>query len=140
MPIPQIIRVDPLDLQKSRAIGISIPFNDPYKVFNSTFSTKDQIKSNLINLLLTRKGERIKNPQFGTDLHRFLFEPSGDILSTRIKESLLVSINTYIPEIIVANMDIIPNPEGNSVKIMVSYRLKLSGTKDQIYIDFSTIQ
>ncbi len=140
MPIPQIIRVDPLDLQKSRAIGISIPFNNPYKVFNSTFSTKDQIKSNLINLLLTRKGERIKNPQFGTDFQKLLFEPSSDVLHNSIKENILISINTYIPEITVTNMDIIPNPEGNSVTAMVSYRLKLSGTRDQVYIDFSTIQ
>ena len=46
MPIPQTIRVNPLDLQKNIAIGVSLPFNGP-GVFNSTFTTKDQIKSNL---------------------------------------------------------------------------------------------
>ena len=37
-------------------------------------------------------------------------------------------------------MDIIPNTEGNSITAMVSYKLKISGNKDQIYIDFSTIR
>jgi phage baseplate assembly protein W len=138
MPIPQIVRIDPLDLQKSRAVGISIPFNGG-GVFNSTLSTQAQIKSNLINLLLTSKGERPFNPQFGSNFKRLLFEPLTDILTESIKENILISINTYIPEIVVTGMDIIPNPEENSISAMVSYKLKISGTKDQIYIDFSTI-
>ena len=73
MPIPQTIRVNPLDLQKNIVIGVSLPFNAP-GVFNKTYSTKDQIKSNLINLLLTDKGERIMNPEFGADLKTALFE------------------------------------------------------------------
>jgi hypothetical protein len=73
MPLPQTIRVNPLDLQKNIAIGVSLPFNGP-GVFNSTYTTKDQIKSNLVNLLLTSIGERVMNPNFGTELKRFLFE------------------------------------------------------------------
>jgi phage baseplate assembly protein W len=138
MPIPQIVRIDPLDLQKSRAVGISIPFNGG-GVFKSTLSTQTQIKSNLINLLLTSKGERPFNPQFGSNFKRLLFEPLTDILTESIKENILVSINTYIPEIIVTGIDIIPNPEENSISAMVTYKLRLSGTKDKIYIDFSTI-
>jgi phage baseplate assembly protein W len=138
MPIPQIVRIDPLDLQKSRAVGISIPFNGG-GVFNSTLSTQAQIKSNLINLLLTSKGERPFNPQFGSNFKKLLFEPLTDILTESIKENILISINTYIPEITVTGMDIVPNSESNSISAMVSYKLKLSGTKDQIYIDFSTI-
>jgi phage baseplate assembly protein W len=139
MPIPQIVRVNPLDLQKSRAIGIAIPFNKETGVFKSTFSTKDQIKSNLINLLLTSKRERPYNLEFGTNFKKLLFEPLTDVLTESVKENILVSINTYIPEIIVTGMDIIPNPEENSISATVTYRLKISGTKDQIYIDFSTI-
>ena len=56
MPIPQTVRVNPLDLQGNIAIGVSLPFNGPAGPFNSTYSTKDQTKSNLINLLLTNKG------------------------------------------------------------------------------------
>lgn len=138
MPIPQIVRVDPKDLQKSRAIGISIPFNGG-GVFKSTLSTQAQIKSNLINLLLTSRGERPFNPLFGSDFKKLLFEPLTDILTDRIKESILTSINTFIPEIIVTGMDIIPDPESNSISAMVSYQLRISGTKDKIYIDFSTI-
>ena len=78
MPIPQTIRVNPLDLQKNIAIGVSLPFNGP-GVFNSTFTTKDQIKSNLINLLLTDPGERVMNPNFGCNLAKILLEDGHEV-------------------------------------------------------------
>ncbi len=138
MPIPQIVRVDPKDLQKSRAIGISLPFKEA-KVFSKTLSTKAQIKSNLINLLLTNEGERILNPKFGSNFKTLLFEPLTDILIEQIKENILISINTFIPDIIVTSIEIIPDIDHNRVTAMVSYELRISKDKDKIYIDFSTI-
>ena len=91
MPIPQTIRVNPLDLQKNIAIGVALPFNGP-GVFKSTYTTKDQIKSNLVNLLLTDTGERIMNPNFGTNLKRFLFEGITDSSLDLLKNNILISI------------------------------------------------
>ena len=67
----------PIDLNARKAIGVSLPFNGP-GVFNSTYTTKDQTKSNLVNLLLTDIGERVMNPGFGTVLRKFLFEGIAD--------------------------------------------------------------
>jgi phage baseplate assembly protein W len=138
MPLSQITRVDPQDLEPNTAIGTSLPFNAG-SVFKSTYSRKSQIKSNLINLLLTRKGERINNIEFGCNFTKLLFEQLSDSLLNQIKEEILISINTYIPDIIILGLEIIPNFEGNSVTAMVSYKLKISGTKDEVYIDFSTL-
>ena len=73
MPTPRIYRVDPRDLQKNIAIGVGLPFNKP-SAFKSTYSTKEQVKYNLINLLLTNKGERIENPEFGCDIKKSIFD------------------------------------------------------------------
>ena len=94
MPIPQTIRVNPLDLQKNIVIGVSLPFNAA-GVFNKTYSTKDQIKSNLINLLLTDKGERIMNPEFGTDLRRSLFDNMTNLNSEILKLKIIDSIKAF---------------------------------------------
>jgi phage baseplate assembly protein W len=139
MPIPQIIRIDPRDLDKNKAIGISLPFNGG-GVFKSTFSTKNQIKSNLINLLLTYKGERILNPEFGADLPRLLFEVISDETYIKIQDQIISSIATYIPEILLTNIEITPSIDKNSLYINISYQIKLSGTSDNIIIDFSTLQ
>jgi phage baseplate assembly protein W len=139
MSIPQVVRIDPRDLDKNKAIGVSIPFNGG-GVFKSTFSTKDQIKSNLINLLLTYKGERVLNPQFGADLPRLLFEPINNDTLIKIENQIVTSVSTYIPEITITNIEITPDTDENTIYVNVIYQLKLSGTTDNIIIDFSTLQ
>jgi phage baseplate assembly protein W len=139
MPIPQVLRIDPRDLDKNRAIGIPIPFNGG-GVFKSTYSTKDQIKSNLINLLLTYKGERILNPKFGADLPKLIFEQINDKTYEKIQNQIINSVTTYIPEIILTNIKITPDIDNNSLYVNISYQIKLSGNKDNIIIDFSTLQ
>jgi len=135
MPIPQTIRVNPLDLQKNIAIGVSLPFDGP-GVFNSTYTTKDQIKSNLVNLLLTDIGERIMNPNFGCNLKRFLFENINDINSENIKNAVLESITYYIPEITITSIILTPNPDYNLIDLNVRYLLNISQTPDQITVQF----
>jgi phage baseplate assembly protein W len=134
MPIPQTIRVNPLDLQKNIAIGVSLPFNKP---FNSTYTTKDQIKSNLINLLLTSRGERIMNPLFGTGLRDFLFEGITENNIENLKQDLNTSIKIYIPQITVQQLQIIPNSDFNTVALYVNYILNISQTPDQVTVQFT---
>jgi phage baseplate assembly protein W len=134
MPIPQTIRIDPRDLDKNIAVGVSIPFNGS-GVFNSTYSTKDQIKSNLINLLLTYKGERIENPEFGADLPRLLFEQIDENLFTRIQNQIISNVNIYIPEITILDIQISPDTDRNAVYIQLDYRLNISGQNDNIIIE-----
>ena len=136
MPIPQTIRVNPLDLQKNIAIGVSLPFNGP-GVFNSTFTTKDQIKSNLVNLLLTDIGERVMNPTFGCELKRFIFEGITDENSSLIIESVTNSINIFVPEVTVTNITVNPNTDYNSIDVDVSYILNISQTPDQVTVQFN---
>jgi phage baseplate assembly protein W len=136
MPIPQTIRVNPLDLQKNIAIGVSLPFNGS-GVFNSTFSTKDQIKSNLVNLLLTDIGERVMNPNFGTNLKRFLFEGITNENIDTLKNNILNSISIYIPEITVSGITIEPDTDYNTINLTIDYYLNISQTSDQVTVQFT---
>jgi len=136
MPIPQTIRVNPLDLQKNIAIGVSLPFNAP-GVFYSTYTTKDQIKSNFVNLLLTSIGERVMNPNFGCELKRFVFEGINENNISDLKISINNSISLYIPEITVSSIDVISNKDSNLIDITVSYILNISNNADQVTVQFN---
>jgi phage baseplate assembly protein W len=135
MPIPQTIRVNPLDLQKNIVIGVSLPFNAP-GVFNKTYSTKDQIKSNLINLLLTDKGERIMNPEFGTDIRKSLFDNMTNSSADLLRLKIVDSINIFIPEIILGEVKVEPDFDYNTLNITINYRLAISNTPDQVTVQF----
>jgi len=136
MPIPQTIRVNPLDLQGNIAIGVSLPFNGPSGPFNKTFSTADQIKSNLVNLLLTNKGERVFNPEFGADLSKALFEMEVEDTYSYIQELINVNVEYFIPEVQITEIQYLPNEDTNSVSITIKYKLKLSGNSDEITVQF----
>jgi phage baseplate assembly protein W len=139
MPIPVVTRIDPRDLDKNRAVGITIPFKGG-GVFPKTYSTKDQIKSNLINLLLTHKGERPLNPKFGTNLLDLIFEPIDNKIITDIQNQIIDNVRAYIPEITLTEIKITPDADQNKLFVAVSYILNLSGDKNKILIDFSTLQ
>jgi len=136
MPIPQTIRVNPLDLQKNIAIGVSLPFNAS-GVFNSTYTTKDQVKSNLINLLLTSKGERVMNPNFGCGLKGFLFEGITDNNVETLRNDILSNVSLYVPEVTITNITLSPDVDNNLVSLTIDYRLNISNSPDQVTVQFT---
>ena len=135
MPTPRIYRVDPRDLQKNIAIGLSIPFNK-FSAFKSTYSTKEQVKYNLINLLLTNKGERIENPEFGCDIKKSIFDFINTDNINKINNNIRVGVQTFIPEINLENVIITPEPDQNYVNVKVEYSMRISGEADEIQINF----
>ena len=138
MPIPQTVRVNPLDLQGNIAIGVSLPFNGPSGPFNSTYSTKDQIKSNLINLLLTNKGERIMNPEFGCDLGTVLFEGITEDTSELIKNLIRDNVQLFIPEVQLIEIIVTEASQynNNSISVTVRYKIRISQNEDQVTVQF----
>jgi len=134
----QITRINPLDLQKNIAIGISLPFNGNFGPFNSTYSTQEQIKYNLINLLLTSKGERVFNPEFGSDLKKVVFEVASEDRDTRasIQDIITEAVESYIPEIQLTLVEVVSNPDENLITISISYSVKISGNQDQVTLEF----
>ena len=137
MPLPQTIRVNPLDLRKNIAIGVSLPFKGP---FTSTFTTRDQIKSNLINLLLTNKGERIMNPTFGCDIKKQLFQNITTELQQKIINIIVEAVSIFMPEIQVGLIEVTPNIDYNQVNITIYYKIIISNTPGQVTIQFETLR
>ena len=68
-------RISPLDINKNVSIGVALPL-DEVNMFKGTKTLKEQIKTNLINVLLTEPGERVNEPDFGVGLKKLLFEPN----------------------------------------------------------------
>ena len=105
---------DPLtQVKDSKPIGITLPFNKVNGIFAVSYTDVEQILSNLRNLLSTRKGERIMQPDFGTDLHYFLFEQISDELA--FKEQILAEIRSalsyWMPYVTIDTVDMNFRPD-----------------------------
>jgi phage baseplate assembly protein W len=112
-----------------------LPFNKP-SAFKSTYSTKEQVKYNLINLLLTNKGERVENPEFGCDIKKSIFDFINNENVSIIDNNIKRGIAMFIPEINLGNVIITPTPDQNTINIKVEYSMKISGEADEIQINF----
>ena len=134
----QIQQIDPLDLNPSTGVGVSLPFNGP-GVFNTNYTTKDQTKSNLINLVLTEPGERIYKPSFGVGLNSLLFEQNidKDILQLRIEEA--IAKDEKLSQITISDVIIIRDINTNTVNVSIEYTSNLDGSQDAIQIGIGNI-
>lgn len=96
-------------------INIKFPFQDDTKgkYLRMTKKSDEAIKSDLIHLLLTNKGERLYLPEFGTNLRQYLFEPNLDEVRANIKEEVEEAIKKFIPNLVVSELTVTQPEEGD---------------------------
>jgi phage baseplate assembly protein W len=123
----------PIDSIKRKAVGFGFPLNGP-AVFVPTFTTREQTKSNLINYLLTNKGERVFNPDFGADLRNLLFQNVGDNTTSELQAMIQGDINVFFPQIEIKNIKFTSNPDTNSINFILTYAVANFGITDDINI------
>ena len=114
---------------KNVAVGIDLPFvPDNQGQFKRNYSQIKQARANLVNLLLTRKGERINHPGFGSTLWNILFEPNNpEILKEDIETSIFEAVDNWLPYILIREIIINEAPEDidrNILKIAIGFSLK----------------
>jgi phage baseplate assembly protein W len=93
--------------------GLHFPFlKSPVGSYvRATENTEDEIKSNLLHLLLTRRGTRYYLPDFGTRLYEFIFEPLDAQTFNAMKDEIYEQVRIYIPNLTITNISIIPYTE-----------------------------
>ena len=128
-------RISPLDINKNVTIGVAFPLND-VNMFKGTQTFKEQVKSNLINLLLTEQGERVNEPKFGVGLKNLLFEQNPDV--EVLKEKINTQIEFYIPLITLSDVDANFLEDEHKLFIVISYSFNLDGSSDAIQLNFNS--
>lgn len=106
------------------AIGITLPIQIGNTAFNQSFKTAEQASSNIKNLLLTKRGERIMQPNFGSGLQELLFDFNDDSLAGKIEETINLAIETWLPYITIDTIDIEASDydkDTNTVKISLKF-------------------
>ena len=121
------------------AYGISSPTKRGKVMFEQTFTSFEAARANLRNLLLTRVGERVMQPEFGTTLHNVLFEPMDDNeFEEKLTNSITNSVGLWLPYITVADIDVQMTNEmkdQNKAIVKVSFTVGNEIETDTITLD-----
>lgn len=129
-------QINVLDLRPSTGIGVALPFSSP-AVFQTVYSTKDQLKYNIINFLLTNKRERLYNPTYGANLRAELFEQITVDTADDIELQIRAGIESYFPNVVITQLTFNPKPDDNLLIVEFSYSIKNTGESDNIIIELN---
>lgn len=130
-----IIRnISPLDLQPSKGIGINIPFDGPTGL-NITFNTKDSIRANLINFLLTGSRERIMKPSFGSNIRNQIFEQVSNNDIKQIESIIHNYIEDNFPNVKLEELNVSTN--NHLLNITFKYSVINTNIKDEVQLIFN---
>ena len=154
----ETFRYQPLDLEPDVGIGVALPFNNSTggrtatqgynsniggaSVFSTTYTTEEQAISNLKNLLLTRRGERIMLPTFGSPVPDYVFgnitAGGGIAISpdevSDIEGDLTEVINFWLPYIILDEVTAEVYPDEHVVRISIVFRVTENGANRRIVL------
>ena len=133
--------------------GINFPFRDSIKgdYLQLTEFESQEIKADLIHLLLTRKGSRYYLPTFGTRLYEFLFEPFDGLTFDAIESDIREAVGTFMPGLLLNQITISPADPQEEIDLSTGtatigssessiYRFPGKGTSEytaKIKIDYS---
>jgi len=124
---------NPIDLQPSRAVGFGFPLNGD-AVFVPTFTTREQTKANMINYLLTNRGERVFRPNFGADLRALLFNNIVDSEIEDLRSIIQSDISRFFPNVVVEQLEFNNDPDRNEINFTLTYEIVNLGVRDNLEI------
>ena len=107
-------------MANGKYININYPFKNSSKGFFLDLTSDDNsaIKADLLHLILTRKGQRLYNPDFGTDLLRFIFEPNDSLTLGKIKEEITTVVKKYLPNLQINDVSVTQSEESEYAAVV----------------------
>lgn len=105
--------------------GIKYPFtvtNDENYFTDVNYTLKDKVKSLLMHVIFTPKGQKIRDPEFGTDLIKFIFEPNDNESWESVKNEIMEVVKKYINGVTVNDISMLEtNDDSHQLYVRVDY-------------------
>lgn len=107
--------------------------NEKNTYFQLNQITKDAFSSDLLLLLMTEKGERYYEPNYGTNLLKYIFEPNDNLTAQDIEQELKRTVSLYIPNLTIKTVDFnrLTDAQGNAIsENQLNVHIKFSYSED----------
>lgn len=108
--------------------GIKYPFTSDsdygtYIDLNETYA--DGIKSQVLHVIFTPKGQKLRDPEFGTDLVKYIFNPSDAETFENVKNEIMAQVSKYVPSVEFRDVSIyVDENNENGIIVIVEYGVK----------------
>jgi len=106
--------------------------------------TKDAFSSDLLLLLLTQKGERYYEPDYGTNLLKYIFEPNDNLNASDVEQEIKRIVSLYIPALTINNVTFNWNTDDqgnpiseNQLNVQISFTYTEDAFSEQGILDLN---
>lgn len=113
-------------MAREQKYGIKFPINvdsNDKTLFELNYTRAQQVKSEIMHLIFTVKGQRLRNPDFGTRLIQFLFNPNDNETFGNIVSEIKETVKMWIPDCNITDVQIAESEDGFDVFAKISYTL-----------------
>ena len=102
---------------------------------NST--VKDRVASDILHVIFTPKGQRLRHPDFGTDLIQYIFEPNNESTWGGVKTEIQNSVARWVDGVTLNNIEVLTNDDGMQIFVRIDYTVQEGKTsyKNSIAIE-----
>lgn len=120
--------------------GIKYPFRtDGFQHFfiDSNDTLMEKARSEIMHIVFTPKGQRIRNPEFGTDLIKYIFDPNEEVTWEAVKNEVSESVKRWSNNITLNSIQVVKNEEDESeIYVRLDYSVSEGNkiTKDSIVV------
>jgi len=111
------------------------PFGDRWGDYLRPKTRKDSLRTSLMNILITRKGEKVMRSDFGAGLEDEVFEPLDDTESLRLMSIVGEEVTKWDPRMEVVDVRV-SSVNNNEVSVKVTYKDTGSGIFEEVELSF----
>ena len=123
-------------MAKTQHYGIKFPIqivSEETKCLDLNLTKAQMIKSQLMHVLFTPLGQRIRQPNFGTNLIQFLFNPNENETFSDVMSTLKQTIKKWVPDCALESIEMIETDNGLGLNAIIRYSVNEDDGTSSVY-------
>lgn len=127
-------------MAKKQYYGIKFPFkNEGFQHFylDANETVKDKVRSQLMHVIFTPKGQYIRNPEFGTDLIKFIFDQNDSYTWESVKNEVTESVSRWVKDVKINDISVVTSYDDDTDMSQIYVRIDYSVVKGNSVVDDS---
>jgi phage baseplate assembly protein W len=118
-------------MSRKQYFDIKYPFTDggtENYVLDLNSTQKDRVASDILHVIFTPKGQRLRSPNFGTDLIKYIFQPNDSLSWGNVKKEIQETVSKWVSGVILNNIEVLTTEDGMSIYVRIDYSVKQGKT------------
>ena len=122
------------------SINIQFPFKDGFEdgVFGVNSTTEKAMRSDLISLLTTKRGQRIMNSELYSPIFDYIHEPLDETTQGMLENDIKKKVGQFIPQISITKINFLSKPEENLLNMTIVFSTNNTGISQKVELNVPT--